>query len=346
MTAKVGSRGVVYAAFGSPYLDECSVSVESLVRASPSLPYCTFTDEPRSWEARKWKREQVILLDRGNLGGGAWSHLTGSKIEAIARSPFEQTLFLDTDTVVLGDVDPLFGLLERFDVGASYCTPWYGQTTTKSLEISSVPLVFPEYNTGVILLNMANQRTVDFVEMWREIFIKDSTDELTRSSDQQAFRIALWKSTVRIVTLRRNFNYWGHELEHMPIVVAHKILNKHQTFFPAAAPEDLAKSISTSLTEDEAWTLLVSISRDGRMPEALERLKKFDFAHLRYALNSAPPVDEAEDQRSALPRNVLLVAEQLRQRYDGKISASSHGFRSRLTRAVTRHLSRFRIGQK
>src|ERR1700728_3792993 len=102
MANRVGTRGVIYAAFGSPYLDECSVSVESLVRASPSLPYRVFTDEPRSWEGRPWDSEQTIALDRAITGGEEWSHLTGSKIEAIARSPFEQTLFLDTDTVVLG----------------------------------------------------------------------------------------------------------------------------------------------------------------------------------------------------------------------------------------------------
>jgi hypothetical protein len=269
------SRGVVYAASGAKCLDECSVSISTLTKCSPSLPFVVFTDEPESWVGRSWSAENVLPLPSMSTPiGQEWTALTGVKIDAIASSPFDKTLFIDTDTAVLGDVEPLFGLLERFEIAAGECSHWFGQCTAETLLKSRIPLTFPEFNTGVILVDSASPKTKVFMAAWKEIFQRDLLQDATRSSDQQAFREAVWTSNISVLTLKQNFNYMGQQGVHMPVVIAHKILNKNMNF-PKASPENLVSAIS-SIEEDSAWSLLSKLGRSGGTLEDFERLKQFD----------------------------------------------------------------------
>ena len=54
---------------------------------------------------------------RRNLPNPEYSFL--DKIIALSRTPFEKTLFLDTDTFVIEPLDEIFELLERFDMAAA-----------------------------------------------------------------------------------------------------------------------------------------------------------------------------------------------------------------------------------
>ena len=312
-------RGVVYAAFGTHCLDECSVSIDGLSKRSPFLPFVVFTDEPDSWIGRNWKAENVVFLARDSL---STTTLTGIKIEAIARSPFSQTLYLDTDTAVLGDVSPLFDLLDRFDVAACTCTPWFGQCTAENLHDSQIPLIFPEYNAGVLVLNSMSSKTINFVTAWKEIFQRNQLDLTTRSGDQQAFREAVWVSDVAILTLKQNFNYWADEGIHMPVVIAHKILNK-QMNHPRARPQDLMAEIS-SLGEDKAWALLCALRRGGATTGEFKRLKRYDINYL--SLREAEPGDSRSvDDRlfgdasigdqTTLPSHVMALSRKLQRRF-------------------------------
>ena len=318
-----GSRGVIYAVSGDRYLDECSVSIGTLAKRSPSLPFAIFTDEPRSWVGRSWNEENVIWLPRETITGEAWTDLTGLKIEAIERSPFDKTLFLDTDTVVLGNVEPMFDLLERFHVAAGECTHWFGQCTPEILRTSRVPLSFPEFNTGVLLINSTSPKAKQFVATWKEKFQQNLLRATTCSSDQQAFREAAWVSDISILTLRQNFNYLGVQGIHMPVVIAHKILNKHWAF-PGASPEDLVDAIS-SLEEHGAWSLLSTLASNGGTAEQFERLKQFDnhgatrqlirFDGLGRAWRGEGEAIFSANLKTSLPTDVISLYRDLRRRF-------------------------------
>lgn len=104
------SRGVIYVAFGEKYLNELRVSVSSLRRVSPNLGIAVVTDGP------------IEGLDNVHVIVRPAIRSLESKPTYLACSPFKQTLFLDTDTYVLRDVTPLFGLLNFYD----FCAQWGG----------------------------------------------------------------------------------------------------------------------------------------------------------------------------------------------------------------------------
>jgi Glycosyl transferase family 8 len=313
----------VYVASGNTYLDECAISVGTLAKRSPSLPFAIFTDEPQSWVGRSWTEENVMILPREAISGKAWTACTGLKIEAIERSPFDKTLFLDTDTAVLGNVEPMFDLLDRFDVAAGECTHWFGQCTPEILRTSQAPLSFPEFNTGVLLINSASPRTKQFITTWKEKFQQNLLRTTTCSSDQQAFREAAWVSDISILTLRQNFNYLGVQGTHMPVVIAHKILNKHWAT-PRASPEDLVNAIF-SLEEHDAWSLLCALASRGGTAEEFERLKQFDnrgatrqlmrFDGLGRAWRGEGEAVFSANYKTSLPVHVISLYRDLRSRF-------------------------------
>ncbi len=272
------SVGVVYAAFGHPYLAECQASVRTLREASPGISICVFCSPADAESPPLGLDEWFIGLLRGAVNPFAseeisspmeeWQVGTCSKIAALMQSPFASTLFIDCDTVVLGDVRPIFELLPHFDVAAAYCTPWAsaGQSTVSYLSISEAPLVFPEYNTGVILLNTASAAAQRFLRSWHQTTARLNAAGLL-SSDQQAFREAAWlcAADMRMATLKQNWNCWG-SCDHMPIVIAHKGLNKGDKAL-ADGPRRLVEALRPS----EAWSLLCQLSQGASGEASLGR---------------------------------------------------------------------------
>lgn len=119
--------GVVYAAVGGQYVKEALNSLASL-RACSSLPACIVTDE-----SFVPGFDQVIPIESVEP-----KHGTSYKIQALQRTPFDRSLVLDTDTYVCRDPEPLFDILDTYDI-ALRRAPW---VTTHW---------FPRYSAGLIL---------------------------------------------------------------------------------------------------------------------------------------------------------------------------------------------------
>lgn len=120
------------------------------------------------------------------------------KIAPLARTPFEQTVFLDTDTYLCEGVPELFGLLERCDIAMAHAP----MRVTGSVQ---VPPCFPECNSGVIAYNM-NDRTRNLFSLW-ERFYSDQLASTGQPDDQPALRRALWESDVRLAILPPEYNF-------------------------------------------------------------------------------------------------------------------------------------------
>jgi hypothetical protein len=124
-------------------------------------------------------------------------------------SPFEQTIFLDSDTVVTSSLDPLFALLDRFDVFFS------AANGGNHYAVRDVPIAsFPEFSAGVIGFRR-NERVQRFFQLWQE-----SYDEIERELgdgawDQRSLRYAAWASDVRMTCLQHEwqcYTYFGNLL--------------------------------------------------------------------------------------------------------------------------------------
>ena len=94
MKEKTGSRGVVYIATGSKFVSEALASIGSLKKQMPDLPVTLFTDSDDRNNFHYNKVDSVFLIDEATRS-------CRDKIRPLLDSPYEKTLFLDTDTFYL-----------------------------------------------------------------------------------------------------------------------------------------------------------------------------------------------------------------------------------------------------
>ena len=194
---KVAEKGYLYIAYGEAFTKEALLSIESLKRFT-DIPVAIFTDQPRD-----------MVGDKVEIYAQIEANHLRAKVDYMDQSPFINTVFLDSDTVIVRNCDDMFDLLERFDVAIvndyarkrlkySKIVPEYGE----------IPYAFSEANSGVIAFN-SSTRTQTFLKMWKEYFYKYF--KITNGWDQVSFRISLWKSNVRIHRMPIEYNIRSKE---------------------------------------------------------------------------------------------------------------------------------------
>lgn len=188
-------RGFLYVANHIKYIKEAEVSVKSLKlwNAGPTCLITSLID---------YKSD---LFDQILIAEEVAKYSYASKIFGLLKSPFDNIVFLDTDTFVCGNIENLFDILDHFDIAAAHENGRHkyprGTTYTPILEHC-----FPELNTGVIVLNKA--RCQSFLTEWLSLF--ESYRERYKSNfNQFSFRDALLNSRLRIATLPIEYNFRG-----------------------------------------------------------------------------------------------------------------------------------------
>lgn len=179
------NSGVVYVAFGERYISECQQSIRSLRKSSGNINVSVITDRP-------WKDgpqpDNFIIRDGFGLG---------SKPRYIYEaSPYERTLFIDTDTYVFQDLSKLFDLLNYYDFGARHI---------------SCPLEFGDklehhpYVASTILLFRRNLAVEELFKIWLDAYENAlrSLDSkfCSRLSDDKYLGESIAKSSVRSLHL-------------------------------------------------------------------------------------------------------------------------------------------------
>ncbi|WP_068956860.1 glycosyltransferase [Pararhizobium polonicum] len=184
-------KGIIYVAFGQKYVDEALFSASSVKRHSPSLGITIFTDLPVAHAVF----DSVVLIKPTHKF---------AKVDFIPDSPYDYTLFLDSDTEVVRDITDMFDILDRFDMAAVHdharkSSRW----SNKIPDYAAIPYGFSEFNTGVLLYRKSEKMQA-FFESWRTHFYANMEGSL--GQDQPSFRIAVWHSDVRMHTLPFEFN--------------------------------------------------------------------------------------------------------------------------------------------
>ena len=191
----MGEYGFCYVANTDGYIDEAMHSIASLRLHMPDVPVALVTHPE---------------LFRDDLAVTDWVELKQARKGPIVKTdarlaPYERVIFLDADTLIIGDLTSLFDLLERFDfacVSEPNAHPEYGIDR-------GVPVAFPEPNSGVFAFRKSKD-TAAFFETWLAEY--DALHKaLGVSNDQPSLRTALWKSdSIRQVTLGREYNLITH----------------------------------------------------------------------------------------------------------------------------------------
>ena len=181
------SYGCVYIATGPKYLFEASLSMDSLREHMPNVPVCCFTDDPAA-AARIFPHVERIENPSRNFL---------EKIPPLSRTPYERTIFLDTDIIITADISDLFDLLEKYDIAAA--------PDPFGVEADGCPACFQHLNTGLIAYRR-NPAVLDFFERWFAEYRRDLAERTDQPHDQLSFQRLLYQSDLRLYVLPVEYN--------------------------------------------------------------------------------------------------------------------------------------------
>ncbi len=155
-------RGVLYVATQNlRSLAEAALSAESVRRNAPGLPVAILTDRPAVAARRPDLFDAVGEIRPSGAYDSEWRRGIFDKCVHLASSPFEHTLYLDTDTRALspGFVEG-FRHLERAEMLLTACTP----ENSRSCRLYGRAM----YNTGVVFYRRT-ERVRRLLARWVEL---------------------------------------------------------------------------------------------------------------------------------------------------------------------------------
>jgi hypothetical protein len=182
------SCGVLYVATGTRHVGEALRSAQSVRKHMPNLPIVLYTDQ-QNMTSRIFT--EIRKIERP-------LHSFGDKIPPLKETPFERTLFLDTDTHVCAPIQDVFEILDRFDLAASHA-PY------RPARPAVTPNCFCEFNSGVIAYRMKPE-TLHLFDKWLRLY-ETFVETTGRMEDQPTFRQALYESPIGIYVLPPEYNF-------------------------------------------------------------------------------------------------------------------------------------------
>lgn len=185
------SQGLLYVATGKQYVVEAIESYKSILELHPDYKAVLYTDSSNEALA-KAQFQNVEIIEQP-----VFNFL--DKIEPMLNSPFEKTLFIDTDTYLNESIDQVWQILDDYDIAITFDN---GRIND---HVEGVPDWFCEFSTGVILYNKS-PKILKMIEQWQKHYI-----EMHRSSgltfDQPSFRKSLWEVKPSFFLLPQEYNF-------------------------------------------------------------------------------------------------------------------------------------------
>lgn len=188
------SRGIIYVATGERHLREMLFSAESAKKYFPDLPITLFTDAP----SIPLIKDNALIDNIEVIENPLYSF--GDKIGPLQRSPYDETLFLDTDTIVVNSCEEIFEPLKNNDIAVTF------NGYRRDFDFEEVPHSFPSYNTGVIAFRKSAAFTA-FIEDW---ISKQGDYVKFRPDDQPSFRYCVSQGNIKLHTLPCEYNFYPH----------------------------------------------------------------------------------------------------------------------------------------
>jgi hypothetical protein len=228
----------------------------------PGLPVTLFTDQDFAANS-----DAAGLFDdvaRVQLSGPPLRE----KLRLFNCSPYQQTLFLDTDTYLLADVSELFDLLDNFDLAATHDHSYQDWFPAEA----NVPRSFRELNTGVLVYRKSAQ-TGRFLEdclVWYDRLASLPGPRFRgEMPNQPAFRAAVFHSALRVAALPAEYNcrfpYFGHASGDIKLLHGREFLSEfcERELEKAGAALNAATTPRVFVAGD-VWTLARSNSHFSR----------------------------------------------------------------------------------
>lgn len=188
-------RGFVYVATGEGYVREAMISAASLRVHHPEAIIDLITDSPTA-------------------NAGSFSHVRRpegsverSPIDKLLayEAPYDEVVFLDTDTYVAGNLQPVFDLLATHDLALlqDVNRGW-------NYELPGLPMAYSEFNTGVLAFRKSASVGKFFAD-WKANFRALQPALINQSqpplSDQPSLRYTLFHAALRVAPLPSEFHF-------------------------------------------------------------------------------------------------------------------------------------------
>ena len=240
------SRGILYFAKGDAFVEEAELSARQVVKVMPDIPVSIVSDREPDAECF-----DNVIIDTSEF-------LKRNKPQAMRRTPYERTIYLDTDTYVRDTIDELFDILDEFGLAlrrnkAEVHIPEMDDSDPNA----QVPDAFPEFNSGII----PYRKTAAVWGLLREgerLCLSD------HNWDQRALRPALYDSSVRFTCIPNRYNcmYRNDNIVNGSVKVLHgPLVNRERNRVDLQeALEKLSQSANCRLYYVYANTLFVNPS--------------------------------------------------------------------------------------
>ena len=174
-------KGFIYIANTEKFKSEALKSSKSLKRFT-SYPICILlTNDLIDDEINETFDDVIVNSELKN-------YTYFSKVIGMMNTPYDRTVFLDSDTFVCSDLDDLFDLLDYFD----FSTTIEQKKHTSKLNNLSLKNIFPEFNTGVIVFKK-NKIMKSIFDDWLSISLESNI-----KMDMPFFREAVIKNIDKV----------------------------------------------------------------------------------------------------------------------------------------------------
>lgn len=181
-------HGIVFAATGESYRKLARRAARTVRAVMPDLAIDLFTDQPLDDPIF----DRVHLLDAGG---------PRPKMEALRRSRFERTVYLDCDVVMVAPIPEVFELLKQAEFAGAH--ELYGSSPVQLQSVRrEIPHAFRQVNSGVMGVRKT-PNTQAFLRRWQDDFVS-----LKLMYDQPLLRELLYENLdgMRVVILPMEYN--------------------------------------------------------------------------------------------------------------------------------------------
>jgi len=224
-------RGVIYYAAGERYVEQAKQSAQSL-KEHNDLHVTVYSDRSN---IERDCIDQVIQIEPGK-------DPFYDRINYFKETPYDKTLHLDTDTLVVGKIIDIFESLDRFSVVAAFNESRNTVSEEHKFETIDIdaPDSFPEYQCGVIGFRDSPEVQRLFSD-WQDRYA-DYRDQFVL--DQPHFREALYQNEVKLGTLPSEYNllvYFGGYIQQEAKII----------HYAGTEPEKLPSLLGTDSSLDQ-----------------------------------------------------------------------------------------------
>ena len=187
-------NGFIYIVFGNSFNREANYSIQSLLNKNKNSKVALFTDDINSFNNIESEKLIKYLIKPEHIR---------AKVDFISESPFQNSIYLDSDTFILQNIEDVFDCFSRDDVLVTRCFERERENYNHIKEYKAIPYGFSEVNGGFLGFKK-NAVTDEFFKLWKKYFYKYKKN--TSGWDQVSLRIALWQSKVRLNFLPYEYN--------------------------------------------------------------------------------------------------------------------------------------------